>query len=123
MQRKAFILVPFLVLFTLITGLISSIAVNEFRVKSELMNAQAMDIFSLVEIETFKKIKSQFKSFKPVDFTYEIGEWAIAVHFIDETANILYEGPESIQASLNYDMVMENVLDYDIITEETSDSD
>lgn len=123
MRRKAFILVPFLILFTLITGIISSIAVNEYRVKSELMNAQTLDIFSLVEIETFKRIKSQFRTFKPEDFTYEIGEWVISVHFDDETANILYEGPESIQASLNYDMVMENVLDYDIITEETSDSD
>jgi hypothetical protein len=123
MQRKAFILAPFLVLFTLITGLISGIAINEYRVKRELMSAQTLDIFSLVEIETFKRIKSQFITFKPVDFTYEIGEWAISVHFNDETANILYEGPESIQASLNYDMVMENVLDYEIITEETSDSD
>ena len=123
MKHRAFILVPFLVLFSLISGLISNIAVNEFRVRNELENAQVVDAFSLVEIETFKRIKAQFKTFKPVDFSYEAGAWSIVVNFQEETAHIVYDGQETIQAVLKYDMVMENILDYTITADDSNDSD
>lgn len=123
MKHRAFILVPFLILFTLIAGLISNIAVNEFRVNHEIDNAKSLDVYSLVEIETFKRIKAQFKTFKPVDFSFEAGEWSIDVKFEEETAIILYEGQESITAILKYDMVMENILDYDITVDDSADSD
>jgi hypothetical protein len=107
----------------LISGLIGNIAVNEFRIKNELDYAQSVDAFSLVEIETFKRIKAQFKTFKPVDFRFEAGEWSVSVSFEEETAFIVYEGQETIQAVLKYDMVMENILDYDITPDDSNDSD
>jgi len=123
MTRKAFILVPFLSMFVLILSALGSISVNEFRLQRERINAIRIDIFSLIEIETFKQIKDQFETFKPKDFVTTAGEWTIEVSFQDESASIIYKGPDVIKARLDYDMVFGNVLDYQIITSSQSDID
>jgi len=123
MTRKAFILVPFLSMFVLILSALGSISVNEFRIQRERINATKIDVFSLIEIETFKQIKDQFETFKPKDFVTTVGEWTIEVSFQDESASIIYKGPDVIKARLDYDMVFGNVLDYQIITSPQSDID
>lgn len=123
MSRKAFILVPFLVLFSVLISLIESVALNEFYRKREFMNASQIDQFSLLEIETIRRIKKEFISFDPKDFSFEAGEWIISVDFEDESALIHYEGPQSVMAILEYDMVMENVLDYQLLDDAQSDID
>jgi len=123
MTRKAFILVPFLSVFALILSALGSIAINEFRTQQERINATKIDVFSLIEIESFKRIKNQFETFKPKDFGYTAGEWSIEVTFLDESSIIIYKGPEVIQARLDYDMVFGNVLDYQIINPSQSDID
>jgi 1-deoxy-D-xylulose 5-phosphate reductoisomerase len=123
MTRKAFILVPFLSMFALILSALGSIAVNEFRTHQERINATKIDVFSLIEIESFKRIKNQFETFKPKDFSYTAGEWSIKVTFLDESATIIYKGSEVIQARLDYDMVFGNILNYQIINPSQSDID
>lgn len=123
MSRKAFILAPFLILFSAIISVIESAALNEFYLKRELSQAQQIDLFSLLEIETIRRVKIEFMSFDPHDFSFEAGEWTISVTFEEERALIHYDGPQSVMATLDYDMVMENVLDYQLLDDLISDID
>jgi len=123
MQTKAFIMVPFLLLFTAMIALLGNISTDVFIQNTELKQSIRVDSFSLLEIETISRIKKEFLSFEPNDFTYEAGEWIISVRFGEETAEIEYVGPETVSAQLDYDMVMENVLDYRIIDSSLSDTD
>lgn len=123
MTHRSFVLVPFLLLFTLIISGLISMAENEFRTNRESHNASQIDAFSLIEIETIQRIKTQFKTFKPKDFDYKTGEWSIKVSFHDESADIIYSGKDIITARLDYDMVFENVLDYHLNDSSQSDID
>lgn len=123
MNRKAFILVPFLVLLAGLYGFIQSIAINEFYRSRELDYAVQMDLFSLLEIEAIHRIKKEFHSFDPHDFSFKAGEWTVSVHFVEEQAEITYEGSKTVYARLDYDMVLENVLDYQIEESPISDID
>lgn len=123
MSRNAFILVPFIILFSALIGLIESISLNELYRRSETNHAQQIDVFSLLEIETIRRIKIEFVSFDPHDFSFEAGEWRVSVTFSEERAEISYEGPQDLRASLDYDMVMENVMDYQILDASLSDID
>lgn len=122
-MRDAYILLPFLILFTILIGLGNGIATNEFYRKTESRNAQQIDAFSLLEIETIKRIKDQFLSFNPKDFSFTAGEWTVDVRFIEEMAEIVYSGSQTVHAVLDYDMVFENVMRYRILDESESDSD
>jgi hypothetical protein len=123
MMRRSYVLAPFLMMFAVILISIETMAVNEFRRQQELVNASRIDFFSLLEIETIHRIKHQFKTFEPEDFVFTVGEWSIEVIFLDESAMIVYSGPEWIEARLDYDMVFENVLDYQINNSSQSDID
>lgn len=114
MSRKGFVLYPFLLLFSAVVIMINEIAINEFRNHLEIEKARFIDTFSLIEIETIRLIKKQFSSFKPKDFVKTIGIWHIEVSFNDETALIKYTGSSIVEAYLVYDMVFENVMDYQI---------
>ena len=122
-KHKAYIMVPFLILFMVVISGLETMAVNEFRIQREAAYARRLDVFSLVEIETIQRIKNQFKTFQPKDFSFETGGWTIEVFFRDETADILYSGTETVTASLDYDMVFENILDYRINDSSVSDID
>lgn len=122
-KHKAYIMVPFLILFIVVISGLETMSVNEFRIQREVANAHRLDTFSLVEIETIHRIKIQFKTFKPKDFSFTIGEWTVEVVFIDESADIRYIGYEIVTATLDYDMVFENILDYRINDSSVSDID
>lgn len=123
MTRKAYIIVPFLIMFILLIGLSNGIVLSEFYLKTERQNAQELDVFSLLEIETIRRIKVQFLSFNPEDFSFTAGEWTVDVRFFEESADIEYHGPQTVLAVLDYDMVFENVMSYRILDESESDSD
>jgi hypothetical protein len=110
-------------MFLVIVSSIETISVNEFRTHQEFTNAYRIDAFSLVEIETIQRIKTQFNTFKPQDFMFTAGEWSITVTFAEESVMIVYSGPEMVTARLDYDMVFENVLDYQINHASQSDID
>ena len=123
MSRKGFVLYPFLLLFSTIVIMTNEIAINEFRNHLEIEKTRFIDTFSLIEIETIRLIKKQFSSFKPKDFVQTMGIWRIEVSFNDETALIKYISTTVVEACLVYDMVFENVMDYQILSTTASDID
>jgi len=122
-SNDGFVLYPFLIIFSSIIILINGISVSIFQTNQELRNASVLDEFSLLEIETIKRVKDQFLTFNPKKFEFMIGEWNISVEFVDETAMIIYQGTKTIRASMFYDTVFKNVLDYHIIDTSNSNSD
>jgi hypothetical protein len=103
--------------------LLNGISVNLFQRKQESRNSIKLDEFSLVEIYTIKQVKDQFLTFKPKNFSIKVGEWDIKVVFIEETANIIYQGPTTVSAIMFYDTVFKNVLDYQINDSSDGNSD
>jgi len=123
MRNKGFVLVQFVITFAALMIFIESIAMNEFRKSQERKNALKMDYFSLMEIEVIHRVKQQFLSFNPKNFTTEIGSWTIQVAFNDETALITFNGDHQVIAQLDFDMVFKNVLNYTIQNSSQSNSD
>ena len=103
--------------------MINGISINLLHRTQELKNAIKLDQFSLVEIQSIRLIKQQFLTFNPKNFETKIGEWSIKVTFNDETVIIVYQGLQTIYATLDYDTVFKNVLDYQIIETEKGNSD
>jgi hypothetical protein len=114
-SNKGFAIYPFLLIFSSIIIMINGISINIFQRNQELKNAFKLDEFSLLEIETLKRVKDQFLTFNPENFEDEIGKWSIKVVFSDETALITYEGDIRVNSVMIYDTVFKNVLDYHII--------
>jgi hypothetical protein len=122
-SNKGFAIYPFLLIFSSIIIMINGISINIFQRNQELKNAFKLDEFSLLEIETLKRVKDQFLTFNPENFEDEIGKWSIKVVFSDETALITYEGDIRVNSVMIYDTVFKNVLDYHIIETSEGNSD
>jgi len=122
-SNKGFVLYPFLLIFSSIILMINGISINIFQRSQESKYASELDEFSLVEIETLHRVKTQFLTFNPKNFEYKTGEWVISVEFTDETASIQYKGDQTIKALMVYDTVFNNVLDYHIIDSSLGNSD
>jgi hypothetical protein len=122
-SNKGFVLYPFLLIFSSIIILLNGVSINTFQRKQEIENAYRLDEFSLVEIETLKQVKNQFLNFNPKNFEDKIGEWNIKVIFKEETAVITYQGDQTVTASMIYDTVFKNVLDYHLNETSNGNSD
>jgi hypothetical protein len=122
-SNKGFVLYPFLLIFSSVIILLNGVCINIFQQKQEIKNAYRLDEFSLVEIETLKQVKNQFLSFNPKNFDVKIGEWSIKVIFKEETAFITYQGDQTVIATMIYDTVFKNILDYHLNETSNGNSD
>lgn len=122
-SNKGFVLYPFLLIFSSIIILLNGVCINVFQRKQEIKNAHRLDEFSLVEIETLQQVKNQFLTFNPKNFEDKIGEWSIQVIFKEETAFITYQGDQTVTATMIYDTVFKNVLDYHLNETSNGNSD
>ncbi|MEI7668187.1 MAG: hypothetical protein WCI62_04285 [Erysipelotrichaceae bacterium] len=94
--------------------MISQISVNEYYIRSEIEKMIKIERFSMIESLVLLRVKEEFMNFNPLGFTIDLPNGYVAVVFNDEVAEITYSLDEIVQATVDFDMIFESILDYSI---------
>ena len=106
-------------LFLIYTNIYVSIAQIVTHTRFEQEHYQEIQAFSLLESKTIYEIVKRMEDYKLDDFTLIYNNIHVKITILDELILIVYDLIEPIYARLDYDLVFNSSLDYQIISYET----
>ncbi|MHB8096588.1 MAG: hypothetical protein ACYDEI_02935 [Erysipelotrichaceae bacterium] len=116
-MKKASILFFFLIIFVYFLELFE-INIKILNQKYfELNNYDYISTFSYIESDILIKTINNFYQYKLEDFVEKTELGSVNVNFIDEVAYIKFDFEKPVFARLNYDLVYNSCINYELIIE------
>lgn len=116
-MKKASILFFFLIIFVYFLELFE-INIKILNQKYfELNNYDYISTFSYIESDILIKTINNFYQYKLEDFVEKTELGSVYVNFIDEVAYIKFDFEKPVFARLNYDLVYNSCINYELIIE------
>lgn len=116
-MKKGYLVQFYLIIFIMFLSLYD-INLNILKQKQiELSQRDVLNDFSLIESEVLIQTIDKFYRYKMEDFIVESSYGLVYITYLDEVAYIKFDFEKPVFGKLNYDLVFNSCINYEIIPE------